>query len=101
MGPADIGHAAAYEAYRTWNLSHNRLSKNADRQRLSEHAVGEGAAGMLHSCLFTEPQRRPASRLMHFFNASTDAHALSTAHSAAAATTRMLYRIVCRLHMGT
>ncbi|KAG6866620.1 hypothetical protein C0991_000730 [Blastosporella zonata] len=50
MLPSDIGHAAAYEAYRTWTHNHQPLSGDYHRQRegLIGLAVGEGVFDFIH-----------------------------------------------------
>ena len=50
MQPHEIGHAAAYEAYRTWNYHssiHEPLGGDIERQReaLTALAVAEGPLG--------------------------------------------------------
>ncbi|KAF7315341.1 hypothetical protein MIND_00048700 [Mycena indigotica] len=79
LSPEDIGHAAAYEAYRTWisNSSiYEPLSGDMERQRegLVGLAVGE------------------ASRLLQFTNRWTDNYAQTAASDAAAATASILFQ---------
>ncbi|CAK5281364.1 unnamed protein product [Mycena citricolor] len=78
MLPSDIGHAAAYEAYRTW--THNSslyepLSSEIERQR-------EGLVGLAVA---------EASRLLQFSNRAWDAYARRDASDAAAATASILF----------
>ncbi|KAJ7755715.1 hypothetical protein DFH07DRAFT_821558 [Mycena maculata] len=78
MLPSEIGHAAAYEAYRTWihNSSMSEpLSGDVERQR-------EGLAGLAVA---------EASRLLQFSNRSMDSYARVEASEAAAATASIIF----------
>jgi len=78
MQPTEIGHAAAYEAYRTWihNSSISEpLSGDVERQR-------EGLAGLAVA---------EASRLLQFSNRSMDNYARMQASEAAAATASIIF----------
>ncbi|KAJ6495579.1 hypothetical protein C8R47DRAFT_1115608 [Mycena vitilis] len=78
MQPAEIGHAAAYEAYRTWihNSSiHEPLSGDIERQR-------EGLIGLAIA---------EASRLLQFANRSMDTYARTAAAESAAATASIIF----------
>ncbi|KAJ7928605.1 hypothetical protein B0H13DRAFT_2248412 [Mycena leptocephala] len=81
MQPAEIGHAAAYEAYRTWihnSSMYEPLSDDVERQReaLTGLAVAE------------------ASRLLQFSNRSMDHYARTAASEAAAATASIIFHHV-------
>ncbi|KAJ7209566.1 hypothetical protein GGX14DRAFT_630780 [Mycena pura] len=78
MLPAELGHAAAYEAYRTWihNSSiHEPLSGDVERQR-------EGLIGLAVA---------EASRLLQFAKRSMDSYASIAASDAAAATASIIF----------
>jgi len=78
MQPAEIGHAAAYEAYRTWihNSSiYEPLSGDVERQR-------EGLIGLAVA---------EASRLLQFSNRSMDNYARTAASESAAATASIIF----------
>ncbi|KAJ7502791.1 hypothetical protein B0H11DRAFT_1986372 [Mycena galericulata] len=78
MQPTEIGHAAAYEAYRTWihNSSISEpLSGDIERQR-------EGLTGLAVA---------EASRLLQFSNRSMDQYARMEASEAAAATASIIF----------
>ncbi|KAJ7287366.1 hypothetical protein C8J57DRAFT_584021 [Mycena rebaudengoi] len=78
MMPADIGHAAAYEAYRTWihNSSlHEPLSGDPERQR-------EGLIGLAVA---------EATRLLQFSNRGMEGYSRGAAADAAAATAAIIF----------
>jgi len=78
MPPTEIGHAAAYEAYRTWTQNsslHEPLSGDVERQR-------EGLIGLAVA---------EASRLLQFSNRSMDNYARMAASDSAAATASIIF----------
>ncbi|KAF7298172.1 hypothetical protein HMN09_01039000 [Mycena chlorophos] len=77
--PENLGHAAAYEAYRTWihnSSMYEPLSGDMERQR-------EGLIGLAVA---------EASRLLQFTNRSMDPYARTSASDAAAATASILFQ---------
>ncbi|KAJ6603114.1 hypothetical protein B0H10DRAFT_2079399 [Mycena sp. CBHHK59/15] len=78
MLPAEIGHAAAYEAYRTWihnSSMYEPLSGDPERQR-------EGLVGLAVA---------EASRLLQFANRSMDNYARMAGSESAAATASIIF----------
>lgn len=78
MNPTEIGHAAAYEAYRTWNQNRSMyepLGPDIERQR-------EGLIGLAVA---------EASRLLSFGGRVMDPYARSTASDAAAYTASFIF----------
>ncbi|KAJ7251786.1 hypothetical protein B0H12DRAFT_1118885 [Mycena haematopus] len=78
MQPEEIGHAAAYEAYRTWihnSSMYEPLSGDIERQR-------EGLIGLAVA---------EASRLLQFSNRSMDQYARTAAAESAAATASIIF----------
>ncbi|KAJ7782876.1 hypothetical protein B0H16DRAFT_1494709 [Mycena metata] len=78
MQPSEIGHAAAYEAYRTWTQNssmHEPLSGDVERQR-------EGLIGLAVA---------EASRLLPYANRSMDNYARTAASESAAATASIIF----------
>ncbi|KAF7321503.1 hypothetical protein MKEN_00671100 [Mycena kentingensis (nom. inval.)] len=86
--PAEVGHAAAYEAYRSWVANsdlYEPLSGDIDRQR-------EGLVGLAVA---------EAARLLQFTNSSMDQYARMESSDAAAATASILfYRYLDKQHGG-
>jgi len=95
MPPAEIGHAAAYEAYRTWihNSSiYEPMSGNTSqqRERLTGLAVAEGTTGI--SFLPSTTKRlSSASRLLSHAGRQMDPYASMGASEAAAATASLIF----------
>ncbi|KAK7057406.1 hypothetical protein R3P38DRAFT_2840776 [Favolaschia claudopus] len=78
MPPEEIGHAAAYEAYRTWihnSSMYEPLSGDIERQR-------EGLIGLAVA---------EASRLLQFSNRSMDQYSRTAASESAAATASIIF----------
>ncbi|KAF7362066.1 hypothetical protein MVEN_00552200 [Mycena venus] len=78
MQPEEIGHAAAYEAYRTWihnSSMYEPLSGDVERQR-------EGLIGLAVA---------EASRLLQFANRGMDQYARTAASESAAATASIIF----------
>jgi len=95
MSPTEIGHAAAYEAYRTWTHNssiHEPLSSDFERQReaLIGLAVAEGVLLEVSSwhcqlILFV------AARLLGFSSRQMDSYARMAASDAAAHTASYIF----------
>lgn len=75
MGPAEIGHAAAYEAYRTCRTMYEMLGPDIERQR--ERLIGLAVA--------------EAARLLSFTGRANDHYARSAASDAAAHTASYIF----------
>ncbi|KAH6914165.1 hypothetical protein BKA70DRAFT_1260572 [Coprinopsis sp. MPI-PUGE-AT-0042] len=75
MGPSEIGHAAAYEAYRTCRTMYEMLGPDIERQR--ERLIGLAVA--------------EAARLLSFTGRANDHYARSAASDAAAHTASYIF----------
>lgn len=93
MLPPEIGHAAAYEAYRTWihNSSiYEPLNGEVQRQGLIGLAVGEGSLSLFYLPHFIHPEISVA-RLLAYAGRQTDKYARLTASETAAATASTIF----------
>ncbi|KAJ7039233.1 hypothetical protein C8F04DRAFT_1255373 [Mycena alexandri] len=77
MQPTEIGHAAAYEAYRTWTHNSSMYEPMSDIERQREGLIGLAVA--------------EASRLLQFANRPMDNYARTAASESAAATASIIF----------
>lgn len=98
MTPYDMGHAAAYEAFRTWihNSSiYEPLSADRGRQReaLIGLAIAEGVSAH-HISTNSASNLSVVSRLWHYNRRIPDKYSRREACEAAAATASVLFSVV-------
>jgi hypothetical protein len=100
MQPNEIGHAAAYEAYRTWihnSSMYEPLSGDIERQReaLTGIAVAEGSLFGSFISYFQILIIDLASRLLQYSSRPMDNYARLAASEAAAHTASYIFYQVC------
>ena len=102
MLPAEIGHAAAYEAYRKWihhSSMYEPLSADSDRQR--EALIGLAVAESRHSyhlvntCSDVLPQ---ATLLLQYTSCGNDPYTRRSAADSAASTASKIFLWVSLVH---
>lgn len=97
MSPTDLGHAAAYEAFRTWIHNSSIYEPlSADRSRQREALIGLAVAEGLQINRLTKPKSNvnPVSRFWHYNRLIPDKYSLREACEAAAATASVLFSVV-------
>lgn len=104
--PADLGSAAAYEAYRFWKYHpplYQHLGGERERQReaMIGMAIGEGGyVPESHALAMLTSPYHAASRLWQYTGRSLDAYGLRAASEAAAATaSNIAYRVCITLFL--